>query len=86
MSKKKGRWVKRGKGEIIADGKIYTDGEWKKVRKKPKTPEVLTSQQEKMKEVGQEIKIECTGKKGSEFSSCRSKVLEKVFGKNDSQD
>jgi hypothetical protein len=79
MAKKKGRWVKDGVGQIEVDGKIYTD--WKKVRKRPDTPEVLTEQQEKVKQVGGKIKEECSGLDGCEFGACRSKVLEVVFKK-----
>ncbi len=82
MSKKKGRWVKNGEGDIEADGQVYYDGKWKKIRKRPKSPEVLTSQQEKIKDAGKEVKRECTGKEGSEFQSCRSTVMEKVFKKD----
>jgi hypothetical protein len=81
MSKKKGHWVKDGVGQIEVDGKVYTDDEWQKIRKRPKTPVILTEQQEKVKEVGEKIKETCSGLEGCEFGSCRSKILESVFKK-----
>lgn len=81
MSKKKGRWVKAGVGQIEVDGKVFTDDEWKKVRKNPEPPDILSVQQEKVKKVGDTIKKECSGLEGGEFGVCRSKVLEDAFKK-----
>jgi len=81
MSKKKGHWVKDGVGHIEVDGRIYTDDEWKKVRKSPEPPDILSVQQEKVKKVGEIIKNECSGLSGKKFGSCRSRVLEEEFRK-----
>ena len=53
-------------------------GPWVKIRKKmDKYPE--TPQQLKIREAGEKIKEECTGKKGKDFILCRTNILKEIF-------
>ena len=53
---------------------------WIKQRKVPEKYR-KTEQKSKIAEAGKEISKECKGKKGSEFTSCRHEVLNKLFKK-----
>ena len=75
--------MKDGSGEVYVEpeDKIVEEGDWKKVRKLPgkMSEEELKPQHLKVIEAGKETAKRCKGKKGSDFKTCQSMVLNEIF-------
>jgi|TARA_Y100000034_G_C6910343_1_gene424421 hypothetical protein len=76
MTKKKGRWVREGEGEILVEGAVKDD--WQKIRKRPENQE-LQPQQKKVIQAGKETAKRCKGLKGDNWKTCQSKVLDEFY-------
>ena len=64
-------WGKKGRGGSYAG--------WTKQRHAP-SGYTRTAQQKKVAEAGREVGVECKGKTGATFKTCRSDVMRKHFG------